>query len=350
MIVTLVPGNRLAPEHVRAWAAIQEAEPALQSPFFRPELTQIVADVRDDVAVGVVADGGLPIAFFPFQRGRFGIGRPVGGRLSDYQGVVALDGVVVDARGLLRGCRLTAWEFDGLVASQGTFAPFHRSRRGSPVLDLSDGFERYVQGRRAAGSDQVDDLLQQVRRLERECGPLRFEARTRDARVLDRLLRWKSEQYLRTGALDIFTRPWVVETIRRVHDADEPAFAGMLSALYAGDELVAAHLGLRSASVWHYWLPAYSRAHARASPGLILLLRMAEAAPGLGLRAVDLGKGDALYKRRLASGVVELAEGVARTRSVGGALSACEHLGRRLLRRTPFGTRSERAAIRRRFA
>ena len=56
---------------------------------------------------------------------------------------------------------------------------------------------------------------------------------------------------MRTGALDIFTREWVLETVRRVHQASGECFGGVLSALYAGDDLVAAHLGLRSATVWH---------------------------------------------------------------------------------------------------
>jgi hypothetical protein len=83
----------------------------------------------------------------------------------------------------------------------------------------------------------------------------------------------------------------------------------MLSLLYAGDRLVAGHFGMRSRTVWHYWFPAYDAEMAKYSPGLILLLKMAEYAPSIGLRTIDLGKGMCLYKERLMSAAVPLASG-----------------------------------------
>ena len=84
----------------------------------------------------------------------------------------------------------------------------------------------------------------------------------------------------------------------------------MLSVLFAGERPVAAHLGMRSRTAWHYRLPTYDRDFAKYSPGLILLLEMAAQAPALGIRMIDLGKGSALYKQRLMSGAVPLIEGV----------------------------------------
>jgi CelD/BcsL family acetyltransferase involved in cellulose biosynthesis len=83
----------------------------------------------------------------------------------------------------------------------------------------------------------------------------------------------------------------------------------MLSLLYAGKQLVAGHLGMRSRTVWHYWFPAYDRQFAKFSPGLILLLKMAQEAEELGLRCIDLGTGLTLYKRRLMNAAVSVAEG-----------------------------------------
>src|ERR1019366_9702967 len=79
--------------------------------------------------------------------------------------------------------------------------------------------------------------------------------------------------------------------------------------LYAGDQLMATHFGMRSQMIWHYWLPAYDRAMAKYSPGLQLILKMAEHAPSVGLRTIDLDKGRSLYKERLMNGGVVVAMG-----------------------------------------
>jgi CelD/BcsL family acetyltransferase involved in cellulose biosynthesis len=335
---------------LQAWAHIQEAEPSLGSPFFRPEFTEIVAAARGDVAVAIVRrDEGEP-AFFPFQRGPFARARPVGARLSDYQGIVARGEPPFDARALLRSCGLRSWDFDAVVAAQSIFQPFHRRAKSSQCLDVTRGFETFVADRAAAGSDQVADIRKQAERLEADVGPVRFEVHVEDPASLEVLLRWKSEQYRRTGAVDIFSFPWVRDVVRRVHGARHEGFAGLLSVLYVADKPIAAHLGLRSRTTWHYWLPAYDRRFAKHSPGLILLLQMAQAAVGLGLDRIDLGKGDALYKRRLANASVPLAEGSIDTSLVSSLTSSAARFLRRAARRTPLARRLDLLDTRRLFA
>ena len=97
--------------------------------------------------------------------------------------------------------------------------------------------------------------------------------------------------------------------LERIHTTQSDGCAGRLSLLYAGDRLVAGHMGMRSRTVWHYWFPAYDRETARYSPGLILLLKMAQACEELGLRTIDLGTGITLYKKRLMNTSVPVAEG-----------------------------------------
>jgi CelD/BcsL family acetyltransferase involved in cellulose biosynthesis len=124
------------------------------------------------------------------------------------------------------------------------------------------------------------------------------------------LIRWKSEQYRRTGAEDRFAMPWFRQVVENVYDCQTERFSGVLSVLRAGTVPVAMHFGMRAGSVWHYWFPAYDPQYAAYSPGILLLLKMAEAAPGLGIDRIDLGKGDAVrYKEALKSYDVPLAIG-----------------------------------------
>jgi CelD/BcsL family acetyltransferase involved in cellulose biosynthesis len=82
-----------------------------------------------------------------------------------------------------------------------------------------------------------------------------------------------------------------------------------MSALYAADELVAVHLGMQTPQVLHCWFPTYRRDMGKYSPGLILLVRLAECAAAAGIQRIDLGKGPERYKYRFASGSSMVAQG-----------------------------------------
>jgi len=65
------------------WAEIRTNTPALRSPYFHPDYTRLLADLRPDVRVVCEYDtDGTPIAFLPIQGQKFA--RPVGAPMSDY--------------------------------------------------------------------------------------------------------------------------------------------------------------------------------------------------------------------------------------------------------------------------
>ncbi len=306
----IIEAARGIPKEIReVWLRLQQSNPALASPYFSPEFTRIVAAARDDVAVAVVEDGGKVAAIFPFERRRWNLAGPVGSFISDYHGVISLPDFVFDPRDLLRECGLVAWDFDHIPAAQAAFVPFHREQHRSPIINLPAGYEAYVKERREAGTEQIKKNGNLMRRLEREVGPLRFVAHSPDKAILKTLMAWKTEQFRRTRWRDIFSIPWVRQTMEGIHVAQTPEFAGMFSLLYAGDKLLAAHFGMRSATVWHYWFPAYDPAFSKYSPGVMLLLKMAESASTLGMNVIDLGCGEHSYKWRLMNGFVSTAKG-----------------------------------------
>jgi CelD/BcsL family acetyltransferase involved in cellulose biosynthesis len=336
MDVEVVRVSELSDRQLGHWTRLQEADVALASPFFRPEFTQAVADVRNDVFVGTMEGPGRAIGFFPFQRRRWGIGVPVGGERSNYHGVIADPGAWWDARALLRGCRLGIWDFHHLIASQAQFDGFQVTNGDSFVVDLPGGFAQYAEDRRAAGSRVIPRLREKARRLEREVGAIHFEPHVADLRVLRTLMHWKSEQYRRTAETDRFAIEWNVRLLERIHSERSTGFSGMLAAVYAGDRLAAVVMGLRAGGVFHWWFPAYEQALARYSPGLILLLCLAENADALGLHTIDLGKDHEPYKERWATSRVPLAGGSV---TAAAPLSAVRTLRRRgvdLVRRTPL--------------
>ncbi len=322
----------LAPHELDAglqarWQDLQAAQPLLASPYFTPDFSLAVGAVRQDVRIALLEDGGRVAGFFPHQRG-WGVGVPVGGRLSDHHGVIAEPGLAWSWPVLLRGCGLASWDFHHLAAAQAPAgAPVQQAL--SPALDLSGGHAAWRQRRLAAGARRLGELPRKARKLAREVGPLRFEADCRDPQVLRTVMAWKSAQCVRTGAQDCFAPAWARALVEQVAATDRPGFGGRLSALWAGDALVAAHFGMRSAQVWHWWFPVYDAAHAAYSPGALLLDALAGAAAAQGHRLLDLGKGDEPYKASFADTGLAVAQGcahrdaaVARLRALRGRLAA----------------------------
>jgi len=291
------------------WRDLQSGNPELSNPCFAPEFIQAVAAVRKDVEVAILHQAGSIVGFFPFQRKGARRALPAGGIVSDYHGLICRPDLKCDPRQILKACNLVTWDFDRLVASQKAFVPFHRLLEPSAQIDLSEGYEGYAAERRRAGTHQVRYCEYMLRRMEREAGPVRFIAHSDDPERLAQVLAWKSEQYRRSGWDDLFSTAWGRGMIERIHAIQKPQFAGMLSLLFAGPHLVAGHMGMRSETVWHYWFPAYDRKFSKYSPGLALLLKMAQEAQGLGLRCIDIGTGLSLYKKRLMNASIDVAEG-----------------------------------------
>jgi CelD/BcsL family acetyltransferase involved in cellulose biosynthesis len=322
MKVKVVAGSTLAPSQIEAWRRIQNAHAHLNSPFYTPEFTQHVARASPDVEVAVLEKRGEIVGFFPYQRGTFGrdgllgstldalgMACPVGRNLSDYHGLIAAPNIDIDAGTLLRACSLTVWDFDHLNIENKIFADKHRSLEQMSVMDLSMGFDAIVDKKTAAGSQQFVKWARQARVLERDFGPLRFVAQSTDTDALRHVLAMKSEQYIALGTDDLFAQSWVRTLVEGIHKTSRAEFAGQLSLLYAGDTLVAGHFGLRSKDVLHYWFPVYAKAFAKYSPGIVLLIKLAQYASANGIKRIDIGTGQDRYKEQFRTHTIPLAVG-----------------------------------------
>jgi CelD/BcsL family acetyltransferase involved in cellulose biosynthesis len=235
--------------------------------------------------------------------------RPIGLALSDYHGVIAERGAEWTAAELLKGCSLVRYEFDHLLTSQQQFAAAHQSVSGSPIIDVSGGYEAFLASRDSAGRKQVRETERKREKLEAEVGTVEFTDHSEDQDVLATLIRWKSEQCRSSGTVDYFALPWCVQLVRRIHAEQRPGFAGLLSCLHVEGKLIAAHFAMRSTRVWHSWFPVYNRHFQGYSPGMILLLEKVRSAAAQGIQYIDLGKGMSTYKRRFMSRTLDVAEG-----------------------------------------
>ncbi|MBV8620601.1 MAG: GNAT family N-acetyltransferase [Curvibacter sp.] len=313
--ISVIAASELDDGLAGRWQELLALRQDLRSPFYQPGFTRLIAAALPDARIAVLESGSRVVGFFPHHREPWARLSPIGRRLNDYQGLVTEPGLALPASELLRGCNARYMAFDHLPLSQEQLAGHARLRSASPVMELEGGMTAYRARLGAASKKGAAGIFQSVgnarRRIERQIGPLRLALQCHDPAVYERLVQLKSAQFVRTvGARqDPFALPWFNQVLRSVMETDTPGFAGQLSALFAGDRLVACHLGLRSGPVCHIWFITYDHEFSAYSPGLLLLMAMAEAAPSAGLGLFDLGRGDQLYKQRFQTGTVPLGQG-----------------------------------------
>ncbi|MDX2960882.1 GNAT family N-acetyltransferase [Streptomyces acidiscabies] len=302
------------------WRALRAASPAPRNPFMEPEFAEAVGRVRARTRVAVVYEGREPVGFLPHERGALGMGQALAHGVSDAQGAILAPGLGLDAAELMRACALSSFAFDNLEAEQGLFVPHAAAEYAAYVIDVEKGYDAYASVLRGQSPKFLRTTLAKERRLGRQAGELRFVFDERDPAALRTLMAWKSAQYRRTGRRDRFAQEWITRLVARLADTRAPECAGTLSVLYAGERPVAAHFGLRSSTVLACWFPSYDTEFAKFSPGLVLHLRMAEAAAAEGIGTLDLGRGAAEYKDALKTGEIPVYEGAWTRPGVGAAL------------------------------
>lgn len=327
----LRPGE-LGDDLVRAWRGVQRADERLASPFLGPSFARLVGARREDARVAVLGGGE---AFFAFHRGRLGAGVALGRTLADYQALVVAPGAAWSPPELLRACGLRSYAFDHLLVSQREWAPHVRAEASSPAVDL----ERF------GPDDMPGEAGRKARRLERGGAP-RFAWHDPDPASLAQLVRWKREQYARSGVYDIFGHAWVGELVNALHQAEEEDLTGQLGCLFDGDRLIAAHLAFRSGPVLHSWMPAHAPDRARDSPGLVLLRAILMEAPERGVRLFDFGKGDEDYKRRFANASVGVGAGSVQAGRPARLAARAGRAGWNVVNRTRLQGRAYRAGRR----
>ncbi len=321
-ILIPIPMGTRVPEALRErWAAAWSSSLEPASPFHHPRFAEAAARGRDDVALLVESAGSEPIRFLPMHRLSRRRAVALGGRLADAQGGVQSDGAPWDPSGPLRdhGVRSMGFSrFDG--ACQWPESALWGSA-GSPMIDFSQGFEAYRAMKQAAGSGNLSQLLRKGRKLGREVGPLRLVFDSDDPSVLANLMEWKRSQRARTDSTDPFRDPWAVSLVADLRESPGPSVSAPVTALYAGEHLVAAHMGLASERRMHWWVPGYDQTFGAYSPGLVLLVELLRELERRGLHRLDLGLGKERYKASMATGTVPLFRGAfecSRLRSLVG--------------------------------
>ncbi|MEJ7589958.1 MAG: GNAT family N-acetyltransferase [Planctomycetaceae bacterium] len=338
MLTRIIKPDQLTGDELREWTRLVRGNSALCSPFFMPEFTQATGFVHSGVRVAIAEQDGIPVGFLPFQNERRGQRVAVGGSLNDFQGLISDADADCDFAELLGHAGIDLLSCSKLLDWQDQMGPFVLRRNPSPLIDLSAGFQGWESGLKDQGSEQLKQLARKERKLGRECGDVRFEFHTTSDSVLQTLVRWKRDQYTRTGELDVFSANWPAHLLCYLLSLPSDApMQPILSALYAGEALVAAHYGLRNASVCHWWFPGYDSEYGKYSPGKILLRHLLKESTIQGVTRFDFGAGDESYKYSFANGSVDTCRTVFDRNAARRWLGSRWYRARMALKTTPLG-------------
>lgn len=289
----IIRARDLTAADIADWRAMIASDPALASPYFRPEFTQVAGEISPDAAVAVFRRDGRTLGFFPHQK-RGGTVQPLGAPMNDYHGVIARPGDALCLEGVARSLnaprlRVGAW----VGAAQDGEA------RETLMVEMPDGgYAPWYAERRQTWSKYYKDKERARRSLEAELGPIRVERGLRDPALLDQLINLKRDQYRRTGRHDIFDCGWTADLLHALMQTrGQDDFGASMAAIWAGGRLTAVEYSLHAGDRYHFWFPVYEPSLARCSPGILLSLETMRLASAEGYRVFDFGFGGEGYKK-----------------------------------------------------
>jgi len=236
-----------------AWTQLRSSNAALRSPYFHPEYTQLLAELRPDVRVVCQYDtDGTPAAFLPLQGKRFT--RPVGAPMSDYHAIITnRDDITYDS--LLRETKIGAYHFSCAVDPQRLRIPQILAESETAAIDIETSVEDWRKGQDSSYRRHLKSNRRRTRKAEEAIGPKRVELFCRDIDVYTSLLKWKRAKFSLTGKYDVLSAEWTQSLIRKLWERGQKAELRCdMHALYFGDRLAAIDLGISDGDVFHSWM------------------------------------------------------------------------------------------------
>ena len=305
MRATVIPAAELTAGQMEGWIAALRDNPLLQTPPLRPELFQIVGRFNSRTFVAVIDEPGCPPVFFPFHRPRRldSFAGPV--PICDYQAFITPANNHVAVRDVLRAAGLKTWMFENLLAPSEVEAQTTKvGMQPSWRARLHGGFASYAEGLEGTATS-FRNTTRKLRVIARDYGDVRFVSDCHDASVLTSIFTWKAQRF--NGGQDV--PPWIIDTLDTLRAMRTEQFGGVLSAMYVGDRLVAAHLGIRSGGTLYYWFPAFNPEFSKYTPGYILVILLLQHLQEMDCEILDFGPGGEKYKVYFANAEVPVRRG-----------------------------------------
>ncbi|MEO0818191.1 MAG: GNAT family N-acetyltransferase [Pseudomonadota bacterium] len=324
--VTAKSVDALTPSDIARWDELRSALPQGISPLFSPRFTLAVGRVRKDVRILMAQRGDRMEACLAIHARPFGFARPLGAPFDDVAGPLVAPDSTLTAETLIAEADLGSYKAQNAISPEGEAA----ADAGSAyVIDVrGQQGEAYLEARRKSYPKRFKNFRRLKNKLEREHGDVVFEWGRPDVADLDQLLRWKREQFLRDGLLDITSATHsraILNEIASIAPEDPTEFGGFMTVLRCQGELIAGHFGVREGGHFHPWVSAYRPEFADCAPGMVLLKWIIRSMGDMGLETYHLASGHGHYKKYFATPSAAVAPLTAIAPGIRGTLHRVRH-------------------------
>lgn len=318
------PGE-LSAEQWQIYAALRDARSIYDDPFFDPDFTRMVGEVREDTRIGFASDREGVFAVWPLHIRPGNWARPIGSPFSDWNAPILSADTNLTASEILAG-----FDISGMT-TQSYMPPSFRKptklkRVGANVTDLSAGWDAFFADQQKQWPKHFKKMRRVYRNAERDFSKITFEWDDRSDATYERLLDLKQKQFLRTGYHDVLKAPWTRQLFDRLRSFEGPRMRGRMVSLFYDDRFASAEFNLQSDRVMHGWITAFEQDLGSYSPGNMLVQEMLQKMSEEGLLLYDAGPGADHYKRHYANVQNPIESGVIRGNS--SRLNASRVVGR----------------------
>lgn len=309
--------NELSETDRMAWAALRASNPQNYSPYFHPNYTVLLSELRDDVFIACVYENDLPIAFLSYQGERFA--RPVGAPMTDYHGFICKPGAHFEPVDILKAAGIGAYHFSAVTNPQ--MRLHFQNEDDGVTMDLACGADKWREARDGSYRRHLKSNRRRIRKASEDIGEPHCLWQSRDQAVFDQLIAWKKQKFAETGKYDVLSADWTMQLLTRLWQRKNGGLKCEMQALYFGERLAAIDLGLTDGVTFHSWIVAYDGELHSYAPGIQLLESLIDASESLGYNRIDLGVGTDGYKRHYATEPVTAGTGFIAAQGSAAALS-----------------------------
>lgn len=308
--VEVIPACELTQDLIERWESFRGSEPRLRSPFFSSRFTRVVGQVRPNAKVAIFSNEGQVSGFLPFESASRKTIEPIGKAFNDAHGLICEPTNPIGYCDAVAAIGVKAYRFHAMAGTGISDDRYILGHKPAFLADLEahpEGYATFLESTRAT----IEKQRRKTKKMIKDLGPMRLELDCRDEVALQRLIELKREQYQRTFIFDILGVPWAKQMLRTLWEETHEPCRGLLSVLYAGDTMVAAHYGMIEDDWLHYWFPVYDTKYHVYSPGTAMFLEIARQAQARGVKKIDLGYGDQPYKHKFVDIITQMPYGCA---------------------------------------